>query len=746
MSTGSVGIYPPTAGNYTLTMPQHPGLAGQVLTTNGTGGILTWSTAAIAFPVLSPILGSSGAPVYSFNSDPNTGMYAFAADALSFVTNGSDRMIITPAGSVGLGTSTPNHRLSIRNTTNQPTAMEISTGGAGALEQTSLHLVSKSSGGASLASSSVFGWEMTAYGDMYGAAPAKQNYLEFLYYSGAVTAQPAVLTLGTNGNVSLGGGTPNIAYKLNVSHGTHGTLLENISSNIGTMAILTLHRKTQNTNAPGPAYVGALDFTAEGFTNNTVGTVGRAEFSWELGQANNTTDRDGYLSFQIAKDNSVTERMRLTSSGTTFIGNGTMPTANVVIRAQSESPTTNLNPAALELRHYKNGQPTTKSAMILSAAEGSFAGPSALAGFGTIGVIQAQGYEGGNFVTGAQISFVNGQGAVWSGSDHPTNIVFSTTPQGFTTPTPRMTIGYNGSVGIGTIATQALLEVAGSIKSGTIAVAGLGTSFIAPPVQGNYTLVLPAHPGTPGQILRTAGTSGVLDWTSVAGASFPLLANSTGPGAPEYSFGSSSNIGMFMPNIGTLGFSTNGTERVRITAEGSVGIGLGVPQARLDVAGDIRVGNQGVSCSSTNQGSIRYNAGILEYCDANNQWQSTIGIKNCPSGFTLTGGNPGTRSAFCIHTSIQSSSSFVAAASTCNGVTDASLGNAHLCTTQEFIAACHNLPASTLTASHWVNQVHNASGNYAAIMTDGGAQCTTGISASYSLMSSSFGYRCCFSK
>ncbi len=46
-------------------------------------------------------------PAFTFTGDPNTGIIRAAADALGFVTNGSEKVRITSAGNVGIGTSSP---------------------------------------------------------------------------------------------------------------------------------------------------------------------------------------------------------------------------------------------------------------------------------------------------------------------------------------------------------------------------------------------------------------------------------------------------------------------------------------------------------------------------------------------------------------------------------------------------------------------------------------------------------------
>ena len=61
---------------------------------------------------------------------------------------------------------------------------------------------------------------------------------------------------------------------------------------------------------------------------------------------------------------------------------------------------------------------------------------------------------------------------------------------------------------------------------------------------------------------------------------------------------------------GNVIFKKSGSELMRITSTGNIGIGTTVPQAKLDVNGPIRVGTaQTVAATSANVGSIRYRAG-----------------------------------------------------------------------------------------------------------------------------------------
>ena len=83
-------------------------------------------------------LGTLAAPSISFVGDANTGAYSPGADTLAFVTAGSNRVHITSAGLVGIGTSSPGallHLASSSTTAYSGTAFNTSrlylSGGAG---------------------------------------------------------------------------------------------------------------------------------------------------------------------------------------------------------------------------------------------------------------------------------------------------------------------------------------------------------------------------------------------------------------------------------------------------------------------------------------------------------------------------------------------------------------------------------------------------------------------------------------
>ena len=90
-----------------------PGADQLAVATNGTQR-LTVDTAATTstLPVVHP-LGVVGTPSITFTGDLNTGFWSPSADALAASTAGSERLRITSAGLVGIGTSAPGSRLTV---------------------------------------------------------------------------------------------------------------------------------------------------------------------------------------------------------------------------------------------------------------------------------------------------------------------------------------------------------------------------------------------------------------------------------------------------------------------------------------------------------------------------------------------------------------------------------------------------------------------------------------------------------
>lgn len=64
-----------------------------------------------------------------------------------------------------------------------------------------------------------------------------------------------------------------------------------------------------------------------------------------------------------------------------------------------------------------------------------------------------------------------------------------------------------------------------------------------------------------------------------------------------------------------LGVQVNGTEMMRVTATGTVGVGTANPMATQDINGDLKIGTKGQTCDTNHAGLIQYTASGFQGCN-----------------------------------------------------------------------------------------------------------------------------------
>ncbi len=142
-------------------------------------------------------------------------------------------------------------------------------------------------------------------------------------------------------------------------------------------------------------------------------------------------------------------------------------------------------------------------------------------------------------------------------------------------------------------------------------------------------------------------------------------------------------------------------ERMRILGNGNIGIGTTTPQARLDVNGGIRVGNDTATCTSSNVGTLRYNNGGLQVCTASG-WS----YLQCPTGYIRVPGSSlyGTRDFCVMKYEAKTGSSTVAATTQAagqplgllnqtNAITSCNLAGGSLINNREWMTIARNIEA-----------------------------------------------------
>ncbi|MES2705816.1 MAG: tail fiber domain-containing protein [Verrucomicrobiota bacterium] len=153
----------------------------------------------------------------------------------------------------------------------------------------------------------------------------------------------------------------------------------------------------------------------------------------------------------------------------------------------------------------------------------------------------------------------------------------------------------SGNVGIGTNKPEAMLDVRGDVKS-------FGSISAESALLGNNARVL----GTGGYAFKNGGDT---------------------------------DGGLFSPGDGIVTLQTNNNERLRVNGDGNVGIGTNAPNARLDVAGTLRMNENDVLL----RGGTDVYAGLGWY--NNIRKFDTLSTFDGPVLYGSGGGSLGTRSA-----------------------------------------------------------------------------------------------------
>lgn len=155
----------------------------------------------------------------------------------------------------------------------------------------------------------------------------------------------------------------------------------------------------------------------------------------------------------------------------------------------------------------------------------------------------------------------------------------------------RLTVDTDGDVGIGTTDPQARLHVDGTDLSGLIVEGESNKRLTIIGGTDDHPTLGPTVWGS-----RIIGDVGQNVFLEVAGNSsddrFSVVTDPSNGGTPD-------------------------TEVFTVTNAGSVGIGSTSPAAKLDVQGDVRIGNSLATCNGTVEGSQRYNATSkrMEFCN-----------------------------------------------------------------------------------------------------------------------------------
>ena len=206
------------------------------------------------------------------------------------------------------------------------------------------------------------------------------------------------------------------------------------------------------------------------------------------------------------------------------------------------------------------------------------------------------------------------------------------------------------NLGLGSVAILNAIDLSTTFATGTLAAARLPAyNGDVTSVTGSSTLTVDGIQGRP--VLATAPTSGhALAYNGTAWAPAPLgdfekdgsvamtgqlQAISGTAAAPGYTFSGDTNTGIFSPAAETVAVTTLGSERIRVTSSGNVGIGTSAPGGgtRVRVSGQVAptsfsTAGAAIDWSGGNTATTSYDCalGSISFSDMNDGGAYTLAV------------------------------------------------------------------------------------------------------------------------
>jgi hypothetical protein len=350
---------------------------------------------------------------------------------------------------------------------------------------------------------------------------------------------------------------------------------------------------------------------------------------------------------------SGSERLRIDTSGNVGIGTSS-PIAPLtvasVLRVGAGNPSvvlqgeTNTERIAIRSAESTPGGGNGTAVFVVQGARGTIASPTATISGDALGYYQFGGYTGTAWTRGAWVAgFADGN---WSGTNQGSNLTFSTTPNGSTAIAERMRIDSAGNVGIGTstpktdvglslhlynsantgtVASNTYLLIESSTRNAVLELSGAATAACAvafSDTPGTQVAGIGSTVSDQNLFFRTGGTTermridssgnvgiGTSSTTTVAKLRVLQGANQVAflsegantPGYPQFGFSGQTadnggrGTGMYLVGDSVLGWSTSGSERMRIDSSGNLLVGTTSsspnPGLFVSASGAMAIGN-----------------------------------------------------------------------------------------------------------------------------------------------------------
>jgi hypothetical protein len=149
------------------------------------------------------------------------------------------------------------------------------------------------------------------------------------------------------------------------------------------------------------------------------------------------------ISFFI--DSTTTEKARIDSSGRLLFGTsiGYVTSTSATTQPLLQIHSTNTHEAQFSINSWATGTATGANLSLCRSDSGTVGTHTVVGSTDTLGSVRFSGSDGDQFIEGASIA-ASADGT-WGNDDGPTKLVFSTTADGASSPTPRVTIDNTGN-------------------------------------------------------------------------------------------------------------------------------------------------------------------------------------------------------------------------------------------------------------------------------------------------------------
>ena len=264
------------------TASTNTGVTGSLIdVTDGgnTASALSLSTSQIA----SSVDGSAGTAAFTRKGDTNTGVFFPGADTIAATTNGTERMRITSAGNVGIGTTSPSANLHVLN---DGVASTIRIGGGSANTHAKLHLYTEAA---------KFNFQIAAQANVNNALEITPSTA----VNGSTFSTPAMVVTSA-GNIGIGVTAPLTTLHLQRTAAGVTTISNADPSQVAT-------------------YVGAA--TTAGNYQPLIGVgEGAGSLTAVISSFDDGASAAQGLAFHTGTNSAIAERLRITSTGNVGIG------------------------------------------------------------------------------------------------------------------------------------------------------------------------------------------------------------------------------------------------------------------------------------------------------------------------------------------------------------------------------------------------------------------------------------------